>query len=193
MMPDPPFVPAGVRPSPLCPGRRDVAAPASPEILLDEENVPQEPARDQDRRRSDQQPAVSLHRLLLPPVSAGSWRCLGADGPRRSAGQKPGERPASAARSVSDSPAQARAARAAVSTATRIDAVPELRMRVVLRSRDEERVDSARSEEVPAYTCAAERRTRNGEPAGQSFPDLPRVADVALSLPLSAVRFAGSA
>src|SRR5437016_778790 len=85
MMPDPPFVPAGVRPSPLCPGRRDVAAPASPEILLDEENVPQEPARDQDRRRSDQQPVVSLHRLLLPPVSACSWRCLGADGQRRGA------------------------------------------------------------------------------------------------------------
>ena len=85
MMPDPPFVPAGVRPSPLCPGRRDVAAPASPEILLDEENVPQEPARDQDRRRSDQQPVVSLHRLLLPPVSVCSWRCLGADGQRRGA------------------------------------------------------------------------------------------------------------
>src|SRR5438093_8551166 len=85
MMPDPPFVPASVRPSPLRPGRRDVATAVSPEILLDEEDVPQEPARGQDRRRSDQQPVVSLHRLLLPPVSVCSWRCLGADGQRRGA------------------------------------------------------------------------------------------------------------
>src|SRR5437879_2656398 len=119
-------------------------------------------------------PSRGVPRNAVNPLPAASTSV-------RSAGQKPGERPASAARSVSDSPAQARVARAAVSTATRIDAVPELRMRVVLRSRDEERVDSARSEEVPAYTCAAERRTRNGEPAGQSFPHLPRVAGVALS------------
>src|SRR5262249_39967642 len=75
-------------------------------------------------------PARGFPRNAVKPLPAASTST-------RSAGQKPGETPASAARRVADSPAQTPPARAAanpaVRVATRIEAIPGLRMPLVLR------------------------------------------------------------